>query len=79
MELGKNRPYLRPKDVAAACGISTSTVYRWQKSGRLPVALKTLGNQSRFSPLTVESLLNKLKLKEKQGDQKDVLSTTAVQ
>ena len=50
---------LRPTDVAVLAGVSTTTVWNWQKAGRLPVAKRTPAGHARFEYADVLALLNR--------------------
>lgn len=45
------------KDAAKAIGVHPKTIYRWEKAGKF-TSHRTLGNQRRFSPYDLESLVN---------------------
>ncbi len=48
---------LRPTDVAVMAGVSTTTVWNWQKAGLLPVAKRTPAGHARFWYADVLALL----------------------
>lgn len=35
-------------EAAAAAGVSTETIRRWERAGRIPPAMRTLGGQRRY-------------------------------
>ncbi len=43
MERLENHPWLHPKDVMSALGISKATLYRWLKCGKLPKPARIYG------------------------------------
>lgn len=44
-------------EVAATLGVSTATILRWERDGRIPVATRTLGGSRRWRREVIEALL----------------------
>ena len=53
--LSQDRPFLSRAEVAALFGVSSSTVARWARDGRLPF-VRTLGGQRRFPRVPIMEL-----------------------
>jgi prophage regulatory protein len=49
--------YLTNKEVAAMCGVSTVTIWRWAKAGKFPQPVKLGENTTRFSATAVSDWL----------------------
>jgi len=58
-----NLPLLSTQDVVQILQISASTVDRWAKAGRLPVAEATLGGKRKFRLADVLALQNEFRQK----------------
>src|SRR5713101_200919 len=58
-----NLPLLSTQDVVQILQISASTVDRWAKAGKLPVAEATLGGKRKFRLTDVLALQNELRQK----------------
>jgi len=58
-----NLPLLSTQDVVQILQISASTVDRWAKAGKLPVAEATLGGKRKFRPTDVLALQNEFRKK----------------
>lgn len=47
--------FLRIRQAAELLGVSTQTLRRWERTGKLPPANRTVGGQRRYDPVTLRS------------------------
>lgn len=56
---GYSGTHLTIGDVARTFGVTPATVREWDRSGKLPAAFRTPGNQRRWNRADVEALLER--------------------
>lgn len=63
--------FLPPREAARRCGVSTGTIYRWISEGRIPKAIRTLGNHGRIPEEAIDALLGEEGNKKTKGTQEN--------
>lgn len=71
MTNGTQRLYLPPRECARRCGVSSSTIYRWISQGRIPSAIKTLGNHNRIPEQAIVALMEAGTKNSKKGNNRN--------